>query len=174
MDAMTSVSEEMPAVLDVEASGFGREGYPIEVGYALPDGHVHCALIRPEPQWTHWDPQAERLHQIPRAALLSRGLAVSEVASLLNQQLCGRTVYTDGWNHDYTWLSLLFEVAGQAQDFRLENLHVLLREDEAERWHAVKQQIASERGAQRHRASADARLLQLTLQRVRRGAAQPS
>ncbi len=171
MAAMKLATEAPPAVLDVEASGFGRHSYPIEIGYALPDGHVFCTLIRPEPQWTHWDPQAERLHHIPRPALLSRGRPVAEVAELLNQQLQGRTVYSDGWNHDYTWLALLFEVAGQPPRFKLDNLRALLREDEAERWHTVKQQIAGERGAQRHRASADARLLQLTLQRVRRGSA---
>ena len=51
-----------PAVLDVEASGFGRESYPIEVGYVLSGGQTYCSLIRPLPEWTHWDPQAERVH----------------------------------------------------------------------------------------------------------------
>lgn len=174
MTAMKPTPEARPAVLDVEASGFGRDSYPIEVGYALPDGRVFCTLIRPEPQWTHWDPQAERLHQIPRPALLNRGRSAVEVATLLNEQLQGRTVYSDGWNHDYTWLALLYDAAGQRQRFKLENLRALLQEDEAERWHAIKQQIADERGPQRHRASADARLLQLTLQRVRQGATLPS
>jgi len=174
MAAMKPTPAATPAVLDVEASGFGRLGYPIEVGYALPDGHVFCTLIRPEPHWTHWDPQAEQLHHIPRPVLLDRGRPVAEVAALLNRQLEGRTVYSDGWNHDYTWLALLFDAAGQQPRFRLENLRALLQEDEAERWHAVKRQIAGERGAQRHRASADARLLQLTLQRVRQGAVLPS
>lgn len=163
-----------PTVLDVEASGFGRHSYPIEVGYALPDGQVYCTLIRPEPQWTHWDAQAEQLHHISRPVLLSRGRPAAEVASRLNEQLQGRTVYSDGWNHDYTWLALLYEVAGLQPSFRLENLRALLQEDEAERWHAVKGQVAAERGAQRHRASADARLLQLTLQRVRRRDSQPA
>ncbi|MDP3700826.1 MAG: hypothetical protein Q8R72_07965 [Hylemonella sp.] len=171
---MNVIPEAPPTVLDVEASGFGRLSYPIEVGYVLPDGHVFCTLIRPEPQWTHWDPQAAQLHRIPRPALLSRGRPVAEVAELLNRQLQGRTVYSDGWNHDYTWLALLFEAAGQQPRFKLDNLRALLREEEAERWHAVKQQIADERGAQRHRASTDAQLLQLTLQRVRHGAAVPS
>jgi hypothetical protein len=172
MPTMTPEPSASPAVLDVEASGFGRHSYPIEVGYALPDGRVFCTLIRPEPQWTHWDPQAEALHQIPRPALLNRGRPAAEVAILLNEQLQGRTVYSDGWNHDYTWLALLYDAAGLRQRFKLENLRALLREDEAERWHAAKQQVVGERGAQRHRASADARLLQLTLQRVRQGASQ--
>ncbi len=171
---MKNPPEAAPTVLDVEASGFGRLSYPIEVGYVLPDGQVHCSLIRPEPHWTHWDPQAEALHRIPRAALLSRGHPVAEVAAGLNRQLRGRTVYTDGWSHDYTWLALLFDAAGLQPQFRLENLRALLRDDQAERWHALKQQIAGEQGTTRHRASADARLLQQTLQRMRQPANLPS
>lgn len=156
-----------PAVLDIEASGFGRNSYPIEIGYVLPDGESFCTLIRPQPEWTHWDPAAEELHHIPRDLALSRGRSVGEVARMLNERLGGRTLYTDGWANDYTWLAALFEAAEMAPGFRIENLHALLREEEADRWHAVKQQVSAELGVQRHRASADARLLQLTLQRLR-------
>jgi hypothetical protein len=156
-----------PAVLDVEASGFGRSSYPIEVGFVLPNGHSFCALIRPEPEWTHWDPQAESIHHISRSLLLERGRPVVEVACLLNTQLTGQTVYSDGWANDYSWLGILFDVAGISPRFKLENLRALLREDEADHWHEVKAEVAGERGTQRHRASADARLLQLTLQRIR-------
>lgn len=159
----------VPVVLDLEASGFGRKGYPIEVGYALSDGRLFCSLIRPEPEWTHWDPTAERLHGIPRRLLMQHGRSPAEIGRLLNDALQGCTVYSDGWAHDYPWLSLLFDVAGLRPHFKLENLRALLREDEAERWHDVKQQVARERGGQRHRASADARLLQLSLMRVREG-----
>ncbi|WP_231495538.1 hypothetical protein [Hylemonella gracilis] len=159
----------LPVVLDLEASGFGQGGYPIEVGYAMADGRLFCSLIRPEPDWTHWDPMAERLHRIPRHVLMRHGRSPLEVSQLLNNNLHGRTVYSDGWAHDYPWLALLFDAAGLRPHFKLENLRALLREDEAERWHEVKQQIARERGGQRHRASADARLLQLSLARVREG-----
>lgn len=160
-------ASDSPAVLDVEASGFGRNSYPIEVGFVLPNGHSFCTLIHPEPEWTHWDPQAESVHHISRSLLLERGLPAVAVARLLNAQLMGQTVYSDGWANDYSWLGALFDVAGMSPRFRLENLRVLLHEGEADHWHEVKAQVASERGAQRHRASADARLLQLTLQRIR-------
>ena len=91
-----------PAVLDVEASGFGRNSYPIEVGFVLPNGHSFCCLIYPEPEWTHWDPQAETVHHISRTLLLKRGLPAIEVARLLNAQLIGQTVYSDGWANDYS------------------------------------------------------------------------
>jgi hypothetical protein len=157
-----------PTVLDVEASGFGRNSYPIEVGFALPDGHTFCTLIKPEPQWTHWDEKAEQLHHIPRAIIEARGLPAAEVARRLNAELHGQTVYSDGWANDYTWLGALFDAADLTPKFRLENLRALLNEQQADQWHLVKQQISSERGTQRHRASSDARLLQLTLQRMHR------
>jgi hypothetical protein len=156
-----------PTVLDIEASGLGRSSYPIEVGYVLPDGHAYCTLVQPEPEWTHWDEGAAALHRITRDLLQARGLPAREVALRLNTQLAGQTVYSDGWANDYTWLSALFEAAEMSPHFKLENLRSLLTEQEADQWHQVKAQIASERGTQRHRASSDARLLQLTLQRLR-------
>lgn len=158
-----------PAVLDIEASGFGRSSYPIEVGFVLPDGHAYCTLVRPEAHWTHWDAQAETLHHIPRALIVERGLPAPEVARKLNSQLAGQTVYSDGWANDYSWLGALFDAADLAPRFRLENLRALLSEAQADQWHTVKALVSKERGAQRHRASSDARLLQLTLQRLRTG-----
>lgn len=157
-----------PTVMDIEASGFGRDSYPIEIGFVLPDGHSYCTLIRPEPQWKHWDEGAESLHHIPRAIIVERGLAAEIVARQLNAKLEGQTVYSDGWANDYTWLSTLFDAANMTPSFKLDNLRALLDEDEADQWHMVKQQVSSERGSQRHRASSDARLLQLTLLRLRK------
>jgi hypothetical protein len=156
-----------PTVLDIEASGFGRNSYPIEVGYVLPNGHTFCTLIKPENDWTHWDEQAASIHHIPRELIVQRGLGATEVAQKLNAELRGQTVYSDGWANDYTWLGALYEAAEMAPSFRLENLRRLLSEGEADRWHTVKAEISNERGAQRHRASSDARLLQLTLMRLR-------
>ena len=158
-----------PTVLDVEASGFGRNSYPIEIGFVLPNGHAYCTLIRPETHWTHWDAQAEATHHIPRALLVERGVAVPEVARAINAQLAGQTVYSDGWANDYSWLGALFDAADMSPAFRLENLRALLDDQQADQWHTVKAQVSHERGVQRHRASADARLLQLTLLRLRHG-----
>jgi len=162
-----TLAQDAPAILDMEASGFGKSSYPIEVGYALPDGQTFCTLIRPAAGWTHWDTGAEALHGIPRSAVLEHGRCVTEVAHHLNEHLRGRTIYSDGWANDYSWLAALFEAAGLRQAFRLDNLRALLNEHEAERWHAVKEQVAREARLQRHRASSDARVLQLTLRRLR-------
>ncbi len=160
---------EAPAFLDIEASGFGRSSYPIEVGYVLPDGSSLCCLIRPAPHWTHWDPAAEKIHHIRRDMLAQHGRSVREVAQLLNDGLHGRTVFSDGWAHDYPWLAALYEEAEMAPSFKLDSLRSLLSESEARDWHATRLLMSHSMVGQRHRASADARLLQSTLMRLRAG-----
>jgi hypothetical protein len=162
-----STLPEPPRIVDIEASGFGRGSYPIEVGYALPDGTSHAMLVRPEAHWTHWDPEAERLHGISRETLLRHGLPAAEVVQTLNSELCGTTAYSDGWARDYTWLAVLYDAVQRVPTFRLENLHALLSEEEAARWDRTKEQLLRELGLHRHRAANDARLLQATFLCVR-------
>jgi hypothetical protein len=165
--AGTSPSASAPAILDVEASGFGRGGYPIEVGFVLGDGSAYCTLIRPVAGWTHWDPAAEAVHGIPRDLLVRRGRDVHNVARELNVRLAGEVVYSDGWGNDFAWLGLLFEEAEILPRFRLESVRSLLTDDEAAVWHTVKHAVEAERNSSRHRASADAQVLQLAVLRVK-------
>ena len=156
------MSTELPIIIDLEASGFGRNSYPIEIGIALPSGDTECMLIRPEPDWRHWDRESEKLHGIRREQLLQHGRPVTEVAEKMNQLLQGQTVYTDGWGVDQGWLSLLFECANRRQGFRLEALQRILAEQQFDIWDKNKHRIFSESKYPRHRASNDARVLQLT------------
>lgn len=157
---------EAPTVLDIEASGFGKGSYPIEVGFVLPDGRSECMLIRPNPHWLHWDAAAEGLHHISHALLVECGKPVIDVARRLNAALDGRVVYSDGWAHDFTWLSTLYEAAGCSPSYRLDNLQRLLTQDELAGWDTTKAQVFAEAALERHRASADARLLQATVMRL--------
>ena len=161
-----SASRVAPTVMDIEASGFGRGSYPIEIGFVLPDGRGDCMLIRPVEQWLHWDHAAERLHRISRDLLAEHGRAAGDVADRLNAQLDGRIVYTDGWAHDFTWLSILYEAAGRTPSYRLDNLQKLLTQRELADWDATKAKVFEEAALERHRASADARLLQTTVMRL--------
>lgn len=152
-----------PCVLDIEASGFGRNSYPIEVGYVLSDGRAQCTLVRPAPHWTHWDSSAEQVHHIHRNTLLRHGRSAPEVARMLNRDLEGQTVYCDGWAHDFSWLAALFEEAGLRPHFRLESVRCLLDEAHLPRLQQAQQEARASLGLGRHRASADARALQLAL-----------
>jgi hypothetical protein len=160
------MSTALPCILDIEASGFGRSSYPIEVGYVLPDGRSRCTLIRPPAHWTHWDSGAENVHRISRDTLLRHGRPATEVARMLNADLAGRTVYCDGWGHDFPWLASLFDEAGLPQAFRLESVRVLLDEDELAKLPDLQRQALDELGVARHRASNDARALQLAIDRA--------
>lgn len=155
-----------PPIIDIEASGFGARSYPIEIGYVLGDGRSRCTLVRPAPHWTHWDDGAARVHGIVRPTLLQHGRDVAEVADLLNHDLAGQTVYCDGWAHDYPWLALLFDEAGRAPRFRLESVTTLLDESRLARLDTVRRAAVAELGLARHRASNDARALQLALSRI--------
>lgn len=163
------VTSGLPCVIDVEASGFGRGSYPIEVGYVLPDGQAHCTLIRPLPEWTHWDGGAANTHHIERESLLRLGRPAGDVARRLNADLAGRTVYCDGWAHDYAWLATLFEAAGSAPAFRLESVAALLDDARLARLPDTQQAARAELGVSRHRASSDARVLQIALARLASG-----
>jgi hypothetical protein len=160
-------SAALPCVIDVEASGFGRASYPIEVGYVLGDGSARCTLVRPAGHWTHWDPAAERIHGIARPTLLAHGRPASEVARMLNRELAGRVMDCDGWAHDYTWLGALFEEAGLNPSFRLESVRRLLDDESISMLDAERRQAVEDLGLTRHRASSDARALQLALMRLR-------
>lgn len=158
-----------PPIIDVEASGFGSASYPIEVGVALPDGHGYCSLIAPAPGWVYWDAGAERVHGVTREILVRQGRPAKEVAHDINALLHGQVVYCDSWYHDFTWLSRLFDAGDSVQTFQLEDVRSLLTQSQADNWLATKARIMRELGLDRHRASNDARVLQATLQCVKRG-----
>lgn len=160
-----------PIIIDVEASGFGKGGYPIEVGVALPDGSRHCYLISPARDWTAWDEEAEKVHGISRETLQTYGRPLQDVAWRLNELLRNKTVYCDAWSFDMSWLGKLYDAAKMHQTFRVADIAELMNEEQRERWADIKQQVAGELGLQRHRASGDARILQETWRRLNQRAA---
>ena len=97
------MSDSVPAIIDLEASGFGRGSYPIEVGFALEDRVVHSFLIKPAPTWLHWSSDAEKIHGISRDQLLEQGLTPREVALRMNELLRGKILYSDAWSFDSSW-----------------------------------------------------------------------
>lgn len=164
---MLPVAPPSHCVIDIEASGFGRNSYPIEVGYVLPDGRACCMLIKPAGDWTHWDEAAAQVHGISRATLMAHGKTPVEVARTLNADLAGLVAYCDGWAHDYAWLAALYEEAGTSPSFKLESVNRLLGDTQLSALDEARQGALQELGLNRHRASNDARALQLALSRVR-------
>lgn len=159
---------ELPAIIDIEASGFGAGSYPIEVGYYLPGGEMYCSLIRPEPGWTHWDSGAEKVHGVSREILQQHGKPAAEVARHLNQKFRGQTLYSDAWGADYAWLGRLYDAVDLVPSFRLKDLREILGDCEMTNWHATRAAVELRLQLRRHRASGDARTLFETFAETRK------
>ncbi|MFC6441379.1 hypothetical protein [Bowmanella sp. JS7-9] len=148
--------------MDIEASGFGANSYPIEIGVAISDGTRYCRLIKPFEHWTHWDSEAEALHGISREILAQHGVDPRQVCEDLNHLLKDRSVYSDGWVVDNPWLIKLYEACGMQPTFTFSALEMVLSEPQMVVWHAIKQDLTERWPQARHRASADADLIQNT------------
>ena len=159
---MISNPSQVPITIDVEASGFGRGSYPIEVGFITGNGDAHCKLISPCESWTHWDPEAEAVHGVSREILADHGHPARSIAEWLNQHLAGQTVYSDAWANDMSWLGTLFNEVELPQRFRIESILVLLDPEQTNRWDSTKQTMIDTHQSIRHRASSDARTVQQT------------
>lgn len=158
---------EMPAIIDLEASGFGRGSYPIEVGIALADGSVHALLIQPAQSWEHWDENAQAIHGISREYLLEHGKSPREVAIFLNDLCSGLTLYSDAWSFVSSWLGRLFDEAEIIQRFKLDTLTRLLSEDEMSVWSDTKDAMVKQLGIEMHRAANDVTLLRETYKKLK-------
>ena len=161
------LSKTPPIIIDIEASGFGPESYPIEVGLVLASGQTYCALIQPLPEWNHWDSSAEVVHRVPRDVLELYGQPVIKVAQDINELLKDQQAYSDGWVVDNSWLSTLFYAAKIQQKFRFSMLDLILLEEQMEHWHSTKDSVIREFDLKRHRASLDAIIIQKTYERTR-------
>jgi len=151
-----------PIIIDIEASGFGKLGYPIEIGFINEQAQTWCTLIKPEINWIYWDTAAENIHQIPREHLHKHGRHTLHIAEELNTHLFKKIVYSDSWAHDFVWMSQLFESANSTPKFKLADLREVLTAHQEAVWHSTKDQVISELAATRHRASIDAKVIQLT------------
>ena len=162
-DSMTTIQ---PAFIDFEASSLDLiASYPIEVGICMPDGTLHSWLISPHVLWQDWSQSAEQIHGISRETLEADGIAVSEVASALNE-LLPEQVFCDAWTFDSFWLHRLFKAARMTPTFQLESISALLDTRQVREWSALRQQVITELGLPVHRAATDALILHKTWERI--------
>jgi hypothetical protein len=159
---MSSDKFSIPIIMDIEASGFGADSYPIEIGVVLDTGERYCSLIKPQSDWSHWDLSAEGLHGITREQLHLHGKSPVLVADELNRMLQGRRVFSDGWVVDKRWLIRLYTAAGFWPSFDLSPIEAIQTADQHAIWDHVYQNILQGQDQLRHRASNDAYLVQKT------------
>ena len=100
-----------PIFLDIEASSWGVDSFPIEIAWGSSTSDIRNYLINPDgiPNWTDWSSKAEKVHGISREMLLSEGISPKKMCELLSDNLEGMTVYTDAPDFDGVWLVSLFD-----------------------------------------------------------------
>lgn len=100
----------VPEFIDVEASSL--DGFPIQVAYGSREGEIVSHLIRPFDDWLahpdRWSRQAYELHGLSIEYLLHSGSDPQDVASRIEDNLWGKTVYSDAADYDHIWLDILF------------------------------------------------------------------
>lgn len=151
-----------PCIIDIEASGFGAHSYPIEIGVVKADGSRYCSLIAPQEDWVHWSDQAESVHGISRAFIIEKGKPAKQVCQELNRFLGSISAYSDAWVHDSPWLNRLFWAGRSNPEFHLSPIELITTEDQLMIWDDTKQDLTHQLKIHRHRASADAFLIQQT------------
>ncbi len=130
----------MRVFLDFEASSLAKKGYPIEVGWVLEDGQTEAYLIRPAPNWTDWDQEAEAIHGISRTTLAQHGAPVDAVGGRMLEALAGHSLYASAPSWDGKWLSALLRAAGLPRhSLRLRDTEEARQEIAAELLHPVVQ-----------------------------------
>ena len=152
----------VPIIIDIEASGFGPDSYPIEVGVVLADGRRFSRLIKPFSDWDYWSEDAEQVHGISRSLLSRCGRPGQEVAIAFNELLAGKQAFSDAWVVDKPWLDKLFYRSGIRMQFSLSPLEAILAEEHIEAWDGTKAQVIKRLNVKRHRASTDAMIIQQT------------
>ena len=117
-----------PCFMDLEATGFGPESYPIEVAWSDGQGEINRYLINPAsvPGWDSWDDEAERVHGLERSRLLRNGWPADFVADRVSEALAGHKVYSDAPDYDARWLGRLFTAVDRPMPFAFEHVDELL------------------------------------------------
>lgn len=151
-----------PNIMDIEASGFGPESYPIEIGLVQSNGQRFSRLIKPIPAWQFWCIDAENVHGIKREMLDQQGHSIKDVAKELNELLDGKKIYSDCWVVDKPWLDQIFIASRIKPLFSLSPLEAILPDEQMAHWQHSKEIVTKELNVRRHRASTDALIIQQT------------
>jgi hypothetical protein len=102
----------MKVFLDFEASSLSDHSFPVEVAWVFQDGRSESHLIRPAPEWTDWDVEAEAIHGLSRERLAAEGEAHDVVASRMVEALSDHELFASAPSWDGKWLSALLRGAG--------------------------------------------------------------
>lgn len=85
----------------------------------------------------------------------------------LNEFANGQTLYSDAWVVDNPWIVKLFSQSAIPMKFSISAIEMLMSESQIALWDREKIAVAESSGLVRHRASADAYIIQQTFMRTK-------
>lgn len=103
----------MIVFLDFEASSLNRKSFPVEVAWVFETGEGESHLIRPQPDWTDWEAEAEGIHGLSRERLEREGMPADALARRMMEVLGPHSLYASAPSWDGKWLSVLLRGGGQ-------------------------------------------------------------
>ncbi|WKJ88599.1 hypothetical protein QZJ86_11235 [Methylomonas montana] len=102
-----------PCFLDIEASSWHTNSFPIEIAWSTPQGLIECYLINPDSilEWKNWDFSAQSIHGISLDHCQENGIHPGFVCKQLSRSFPpGSVVYADGGPFDQYWIDQLYAV----------------------------------------------------------------
>ena len=159
----------LPIFIDVEASSFSGNSYPIEIAWNNPDAVIENHLINPYciKEWIDWDPASQAVHGLNRNYLSNHGEDPFIVAKRMNDFLSGVDVYSDAAEYDVFWIDQLFKATGLERKFPVRDFFSLLPDEVTNGYYMSSHSILSDyqikarkrSGVAAHRASHDVKYL---------------
>ena len=106
-------------ILDIEASGFSDESYPVEIAWVSLDKTFHDSfLVKPDEDWSYWDEMSQYIHGLCRS-VLQLGISPQDSAERLNKILLDKQVYSDAVQWDTFWIDRLYQKTDQKRDWQI-------------------------------------------------------
>jgi len=152
---------DIPPIIDFEASSLSDTSYPISAGLVF-KGRVYHWIIKPEPDWIDWSLESQAIHGMSRSFVESNGLPAPQVhAEILKLLGDEPAVYSD----NPLWEKLWFSRLGKAP-FQFLDIVTLLDESYKLIFSSERKSTMANQKLTPHRADHDALSIALTLTRL--------
>ncbi|KAI1699014.1 hypothetical protein Ddc_18806 [Ditylenchus destructor] len=141
-----------------------------EIGFVEATGLPFCSLIQPAPEWQHWDEQAEQLHGISRELLLRHGRPREWVAKRSTGDWPDRPSTATAGATITAGCPSSSRAPAACRASSWKTCGGCSARTRRAAGPPCRRRCANEARLRRHRASADAKVLQMTLMRIKHGA----
>lgn len=154
---------ELPPILDFEASSLSDTSYPISAGLVVA-GEVYYWIIKPQSEWIDWSLESQAIHGLKRSFLEEYGVPVHQVHAEITEKLIGhQVIYSDAPAWEGLWLQRLGRF-----NMRIADIGELIGNEQRERFSNELTKTFASHKLTRHRADHDALAIALTVKKLRR------